>query len=84
MAKTDAAKRKSAPPLRFLDRADLRKRGIKYHRSWLNDLMEAGKFPRCVRLNDSKFARRMWVEAEIEKWQRQKMAERFAKSGEAA
>jgi prophage regulatory protein len=41
--------------------------------STLYDLIQKGKFPKPVRLTDRCSA---WIEEEIEKWQKQRVAER--------
>ena len=73
---------KSAP--RFLDLDDLRERGITYHRSHLHAMEQKGDFPRSLKLNEGQFAKRVWVEAEIDQWQREKMAARFTERGKVA
>ena len=69
---------------RLLTLADLRaEKGIHYTRSWLRQLALDGKFPKPVKLGEGKFARRQWLESEVDAWLAEKRRERDH-HGEAA
>lgn len=52
---------------------DLQSRGIPYSRQWIYHLVEAGKFPRPIKVGTRRIA---WVGAEIEQWIEECTAER--------
>ncbi len=52
-------------------------KGIGYSKTQLWRLMKAGKFPRAVKLGESRNA---WVEAEIDAWIKERMAARDAEA----
>lgn len=61
-------------PMRMLDRKDLReKKGIKYSDVHIARLEKAKRFPRHVALGGN---RKVWVEAEIDQWLQERIAER--------
>lgn len=66
--------------MRLLDDAGLRAKGIKFSRAHRHRLIRAGKFPKPVKLG---LGTNGWVEAEIDQWIADRIAERDA-SSEAA
>jgi prophage regulatory protein len=50
---------------RLLDRADLQARGIKLHRVTLHRLMQAGRFPKAIKLGETRLA---WLAHEVDAW----------------
>jgi prophage regulatory protein len=59
--------------MKFIDRAGLEARGIHLSISQLRRNMQAGKFPKQVKISEHRLA---WVESEIEAWQAARMSER--------
>lgn len=57
---------------RLLDRKALRERGVTYSAWHISRLEKAGKFPKRVKFG----ARVFWVEAEIDEWIADRIAER--------
>jgi len=62
-----------ANPILLLDRADLAQLGIKYTRSHLWRLVRAGRFPKPVKLSES---RNVWRADEVDTWIQQRIAAR--------
>jgi prophage regulatory protein len=60
-------------PLRFVTTNDLSRRGISFSRMHLRRLEDAGRFPRRVHLGENRIA---WLEAEIDEWVAERLAER--------
>ena len=58
---------------KLLDYADLQARGIKYSRPHLWRLWTSGQFPRPVKISAQ---RNVWVEADIEAWIENLVADR--------
>ena len=61
--------------MKFLLRDDLRDRGIRWTNKHLLSMERAGKFPRRTYLGERTPA---WLEAEIEKFQAERLAKRDA------
>jgi prophage regulatory protein len=63
-----------ANAMRMLSYKDLKPaKGIPYSEEWIRSLIEAGKFPRPVRLGEKRVG---FVEAEIDQWLKDRAAER--------
>ena len=65
----------------LLGYSDLRDRGVPYSKAQLWRLWNAGKFPRPVKLSQSRNA---WIAAEVDAWLKSKIAERDSRPVEAA
>jgi prophage regulatory protein len=61
------------PTMRLLDRESLAAKGIKFSRAQLYRLVNAGDFPKPVKIGANK---NCWVEAEIDTYIEKKIAER--------
>ena len=57
----------------FIDKVGLKARGITLSISQLRRNMQAGKFPKQVKISEHRLA---WVESEIDAWQAERMKER--------
>jgi len=66
---------------KLLGYADLRERGVPYSKAQLWRLWNAEKFPRPVKLSQSRNA---WVAAEVDAWLESKIIERDGRPVEAA
>jgi predicted DNA-binding transcriptional regulator AlpA len=62
--------------MKFLGEADLRARGIKFSRQHRDRLIKAKKFPKPVKPGGKTTGVNMWVESEIDEYQRQIVATR--------
>ena len=52
--------------------------GVSYSRAHIYRLVRAGKFPKPIKLGENRIA---WVEAEVDEWINNKIAERDADMG---
>jgi prophage regulatory protein len=59
--------------MRVLSYADLKARGIPYSKVWLGKLIKEGRFPKPIRLGENRNA---FVEAEIDRWLRDRIRQR--------
>jgi prophage regulatory protein len=59
--------------MKFIDKTGLEARGIQLSISQLRRNMQAGKFPKQVKISEHRLA---WVESEIDAWQAERMKER--------
>jgi len=63
--------------MRMLSFAELKPvKGIPYCRDHIRRLVNAGQFPRPVKLGQRQNSRLAWPEPEIDQWQADRMAER--------
>jgi prophage regulatory protein len=62
--------------VRILDDRGLKEKGIPFSRQHRHRLINAGKFPKPVKIGD---ATNGWIEAEIDKYIQDKISERDAK-----
>jgi prophage regulatory protein len=71
--------------MRFLSRPELdSEKGIKFSRQHLMRLINAGKFPRPVKLGGNPLGGNSWLESEIDEYLERCLAERDAKGSAAA
>jgi prophage regulatory protein len=66
---------------RLLSLVDLKSKGVGYSRAHIDRLVKARKFPRPIKLGENRNA---WVEAEIDAWIEQRIADRDARIAKAA
>jgi prophage regulatory protein len=59
--------------VRVLSYADLKSKGIPFSKVWIAKLVKDGKFPKPIRLGENRNA---FIETEIDKWLRDRAAER--------
>ena len=59
--------------IRFLERSDLKERGVRFCNKHLLTLERKGDFPKRVRIGENRVA---WVEHEIDHWQERVAAAR--------
>jgi hypothetical protein len=59
------------PKPKMLGWADLAARGILYHRNYLRELWESGRFPRPIKISARKL---VWRDDEIDAWIQDKLA----------
>lgn len=59
--------------MRLISPAGLREKGIVFSKSQLYRLMKAGRFPKTIQVGLKRVA---WVEAEIDEWIKERVADR--------
>jgi Prophage CP4-57 regulatory protein (AlpA) len=61
----------ATPKPKMLGWADLAARGILYHRNYLRELWESGRFPRPIKISPRKL---VWRSDEVDAWIQDKLA----------